>query len=476
MLNSLKKLIDESDERTRQWHSNVAAGPVLAYSLLLSLFKSLRKKLEEEYSFTHLAYFPTRAEQIGCIKTLDKNGDVEPITREFDQVLQTIAHDLVSKFPVSQKHITFNHDNVSPDNQILRAILRVFPELSIENIYYYCFYLTTPSELTSIERRIAQELEGLLLVITNKTLDDKELDRAFHLINNDFSKFLRQVLKYSWFDKSAVIGLALSHEREIDKLTQILQQEAEIKGIGLAASSLVHRFVNIRANAQLLCDLLPTAENVKQNPEIYEQNIKALRAQLVRARRLEHPLQGVISQLKNPKYSTSSFALTSCSVYELVNLFVDCFEDQIKYEQSLGYSGKITLDINPSLNDISANLSSTRVKFHELCREVFFIHLDNSIREIKLERTKEKTLFLQIENLGDFIAIGIINLGEPIPPEVKRDIDNIVRVRRPYGAGLGVFLSSIIMQDFMFGKVIFISPYKNEIGTKVNLLFRKESS
>ena len=475
---SLRQLLGESDKRTQQWHSHIALGPIQFYGFVSSLMQVLKKRLDSQgTSYSNYAFYPIHSKQIACVKSVNGGQVLEPITNEFDSVLPVLSLRLIREVfnqpSASGKfyHVSQLHPGEESD-LLVRIIRRTFPTLSQTGIDSYAAHLVVPS---SSPNPAANDLEGVLLFLTTQPWTVEQATVFHDEVMQEYVKYVNRVWRYSWFDKAAVIGLAMSRESEIENLAYTLQQEAELKGIGLTASSLVHRFVNARINAQLLCDLLPTASLVAANPEIYQRNINALRVQLARAKRLERPLQGVISQLRNAQAAEKpSLAVEYWPLYRLIQQFMKCFEEQIRYERFLGYTGEIVLELGPLISHLPDRLAEARVLVSELCDEVFHIHLDNSCREIERDLTDDKRLIVEVEELGEFISLDLINLGPPIPLEVKRDLESIVRVRRPHGTGLGVFLSSIIMQDIMRGRIVFESPYLENRGTKVSLLFHKE--
>ena len=77
---------------------------------------------------------------------------------------------------------------------------------------------------------------------------------------------------------------------------------------------------------------------------------------------------------------------------------------------------------------------------------LFYNHLENMFRAVDHPDEENKRLFLQTRTEEKHLCLDLINYGPVVAPDVLEDLQRLVRVNRPSGSGLGMFLSAMIMR------------------------------
>src|SRR5205823_9856731 len=84
---------------------------------------------------------------------------------------------------------------------------------------------------------------------------------------------------------------------------------------------------------------------------------------------------------------------------------------------------------------------------------------------------KEKKLSLQSHPEEKHLCLDLINYGPALAPDILEDLQRLVRVSRPSGSGLGMFLSAMIMRH-VGGDQEVISPIPGkDIGVCITFKF-----
>jgi len=180
--------------------------------------------------------------------------------------------------------------------------------------------------------------------------------------------------------------------------------------------------------AEFIVQEYPTAQEVSKDPDHYQEKIQAMKTQLNRAGRLEKQLQ----------YVERAPQKTSITLGELVDIFEYVFNEMKKQTKS---SIELEVDISDSYRTESV-LSPPQ----PVIEEVFYNHLENMFRAVDLLDEEDKKLSLQSHPEEKHLCLDLINYGPPLASDILEDLQRLVRVSRPSGSGLGMFLSAMIMR------------------------------
>jgi len=165
-----------------------------------------------------------------------------------------------------------------------------------------------------------------------------------------------------------------------------------------------------------------------------------MKAQLNIAGRLEKQLQ----------YIGSASHKTPITLGELVDILEYVFNEKKKQLKS---SIELEVDI-PDSSRTEMVVSPPQGVSEEMFNNAF----ENMFKFIDHPDVENKKLSLHCHAAEEkLLCLDLINYGPVIAPDVKEDLQRLVRVSRPGGSGLGIFLSVMIMRR-VGGDLEVISP------------------
>jgi signal transduction histidine kinase len=177
-----------------------------------------------------------------------------------------------------------------------------------------------------------------------------------------------------------------------------------------------------------------------------------MKTQLNRAIRLEKQLQYV--ELAPHK--------TPITLGELIDILEYVFNEMKKQTKS-----SIELEV-----DIPDSYRTDLVLSPQIViEEVFYNHLENMFRAIDHPDKENKKLSLQSHAEEKLLCLDLMNYGPVLASDVLEDLQRLVRVNRPSGSGLGMFLSAMIMRHVGGDQVVNSPVPGNDIGVCITFKF-----
>jgi len=290
-----------------------------------------------------------------------------------------------------------------------------------------------------------RDLIGLLILFG----DEQNFSQSSHsslvrTVNKEFNRYIEDTGQYAIRDLDFFLSSLISQDERI--------QDNQNRALGLIAHMVVHRFRNFRQVAEFIVQEYPTAQEVSQDPDHYEEKIQAMKTQLNRAWRLEKQIQ----------YVERAPDKTPITLSELIDIVEYVFSEMKKQTKS---SIELEVDI----------LDSSRTELvlspQTVIEEVFYNHLENMFRAIDHPTVENKKLSLQSHNQEKLLCLDLINYGPAIASDVLEDLQRLVRVNRPSGSGFGTFLSAMSMRQ-VGGDLEVISPLPGkDIGVCITFKF-----
>ncbi|HAT45377.1 MAG TPA: hypothetical protein DCS90_09760, partial [Ktedonobacter sp.] len=301
-------------------------------------------------------------------------------------------------------------------------------------------------KLATASKRL-RDLSGLLILFG----DEQNFSQLSHsslvkTVSKEFNRYLEETGQYAIQGLDFFLSSLISQDERI--------QDNQNRALGLIAHMVVHRFRNFRQVAEFIVQEYPTAQEVIKDPEHYEEKIRAMKIQLNSARRLERQLQ----------YVERAPDKTPITLGELVDIVEYVFDEMKKQRRS-----SIELEV-----DISASYRAELVLTPQaVIEEVFYNYLENVFRAIDLPDGENKKLSLQSHAEEKFLCLDLINYGPALAPDILEDVQRLVRVNRPSGSGLGMFLSAMIMRH-VDGDLDVISPIPGkDVGVCMTFKFQR---
>ena len=277
-----------------------------------------------------------------------------------------------------------------------------------------------PDKIAAASKRL-RDLSGLLILFG----DEQNFSQSSHsslvkTVSKEFNRYIEETGQYAIRELDFFLSSLISQDERI--------QDNQNRALGIIAHMVVHRFRNFRQVAEFIVQEYPTAQEVSKDPDHYQEKIQAMKTQLNRAGRLEKQLQ----------YVERAPQKTSITLGELVDIFEYVFNEMKKQTKS---SIELEVDISDSYRTESV-LSSPQ----PVIEEVFYNHLENMFRAVDHLDEEDKKLSLQSHPEEKHLCLDLINYGPPLASDILEDLQRLVRVSRPSGSGLGMFLSAMIMR------------------------------
>src|SRR5712692_2781411 len=427
-----------SDARRRRSEED-SPGLVLQYELILGFLQKIGPALAE-YPGLHMFYFPVKSEQLLCVyRTADMP---EPLPVELRPYLittlasarQLFAEALDERF-LSFYHkpledLTYQYDTRQQD-MVIKIILATLgghlPYTHPKAATSLVICCPIPDKIAAASKRL-RDLYGLLILLG----DEQNFYQSSHsslvkTVSKEFNRYIEETGQYAIRELDFFLSSLISQDERI--------QDNQNRALGIIAHMVIHRFRNFHQVAEFIVQEYPTAQEVSKDPDHYEEKIQAMKTQLSRARRLEKQLQ----------YVERAPDKTLITLGELVDIVEYVFNEMKKQTKS---SIELEVDI-PDSYRTELVLSPQAV-----IEEVFYNHLENMFREIGHPDVENKKLSLQSHAEEKLLCLDLINYGPAIAPDVLEDLQRLVRVSRPGGSGLGMFLSAMSMRHLGGDQVV----------------------
>lgn len=453
---ALRAGIQLSEARTRQRSEGDAFGVVRQYELILGFLQKL-KPLLAEYPELHMFYFPVQSEQLLCVyRMADMPQAVRLEFRPYQVNTLMQARELFKAADasfLSSSHPSLDM-NIHPDavgHRVLNLISDILgghlPTTSSKGATSLVIPCVIAEQLMAASTRL-RDLSGLLILFG----DEQNFSKASHsslaeAVKRDFIKYLTETAPFAIQDLNFFLTLLIGQDEHI--------QDNLNRQLGIIANLLIHRFRNFRQVAEFIAQEFPTAQDVMNDSQRYEDKIRAMQMQLTRARGWDRQLQFIGQAQKTPQL-----------IGELADICEYVFNELKKQSASSVY---LELDI---LDNLRTQYVVTPPQ--PVIEEVFYNHFENMFRVIDRPEVENKKLTLQIHAEEEsFVCLDLIDYGPPFPADVKEDLERFVRVRRPTGSGLGMFLSSMIMLS-VGGEQVVTSPLPgSDNGACIRLKFTR---
>jgi signal transduction histidine kinase len=431
---------------------------VLQYELILGFLQKIGPALAE-YPELHMFYFPVKSEQLLCVY---RTADIpEPLPVELRPYLittlaearqlfnETLYARFLSSYHKPLEDLTYQRGTRQQDmviNIILATLGGHLPYTHPKAATSLVICCPIADKLATASKRL-RDLSGLLILFG----DEQNFSQLSHsslvkTVSKEFNRYLEETGQYAIQGLDFFLSSLISQDERI--------QDNQNRALGLIAHMVVHRFRNFRQVAEFIVQEYPTAQEVIKDPEHYEEKIRAMKIQLNSARRLERQLQ----------YVERAPDKTPITLGELVDIVEYVFDEMKKQRRS-----SIELEV-----DISASYRAELVLTPQaVIEEVFYNYLENVFRAIDLPDGENKKLSLQSHAEEKFLCLDLINYGPALAPDILEDVQRLVRVNRPSGSGLGMFLSAMIMRH-VDGDLDVISPIPGkDVGVCMTFKFQR---
>jgi signal transduction histidine kinase len=445
-----------SDARRKRRSEEDSPGLVLQYDLILGFLQKIGPALAE-YPELNMFYFPVKSEQLLCVYRL---ADMpEPLPVELRPYLiitlakarqlfnETLDARFLSSYHPPLENLEYQHDT-SQQNMVLDIISATlgsqlpYKHQNAATSLVICCPIS--DKLTTVSKRL-RDLSGLLILFG----DEQNFSQSSHsslvkTVSKEFNRYLEDTGPYAIRELDFFLSSLISQDERI--------QDDQNRALGIIAHMVVHRFRNFRQVAEFIVQEYPTAQEVIKDPDHYEEKVQAMKTQLNRARSLEKQLQ----------YVERAPHKTPITLGELIDIFEYVFNEVKKQTKS---SIELEVDI-PDSDRTELVLSPQAV-----IEEVFYNHLENMFRVIDHPDEENKKLSLQSHAEEKLLCLDLINYGPVLAPDILEDLQRLVRVSRPSGSGLGMFLSAMIMRH-VGGNQVVISPIPGKnIGACITFQF-----
>ncbi len=436
---ALRAGIQMSDARRKRRSEEDSSGLVLQYDLILGFLQKIGPALAE-YPGLQIFYFPVKSEQLFCVyRTADMPEPLPVELRPYliitlAKVRQLFNETLDARF-LSSYHPPLENLTYQPgQNMVLDIIFATLggqlPSTHPKAATSLVICCPISDKLAAVSQRL-RDLSGLLVLFG----DEQNFSQSSHsslvkTVSKEFNRYLEDTGQYAIRELDFFLSSLISQDERI--------QDNQNRALGVIAHMVIHRFRNFRQVAEFIVQEYPTAQEVSKDPDHYEEKIQAMKTQLNRAWRLEKQIQ----------YVERAPDKTPITLGELVDIVEYVFNEMKKQMNS---SIELEIDIPDSYRN-ELVLSPLAV-----IEEVFYNHLENMFRAIDHPGVEDKKLSLQSHTQEKLLCLDLINYGPAIAPDILEDLQRSVRVSRPSGSGVGMFLSAMIMRH-VDGDLDVISP------------------
>ncbi len=431
--------IQMSDARMKRRSEEDSPGLVLQYDLIQGFLQKIGPALAE-YPQLHLFYFPIQSEQLLSVYRTAEMP--EPLPLELRPYLiitlakarqlfnETLDARFLSSYHPPLENFTYQYGQ----NMVLDVI---FSTLGGQLPYKHQKAATSlviccpiPDKLAAASQRL-RDLSGLIILCG----DEENFSQSSHsslvkTVSKEFNRYLEDTGQYAIRELDFFLSSLISQDERI--------QDNQNRALGFIAHMVIHRFRNFRQVAEFIVQEYPTAQEVSKDPEHFEEKIRAMKAQLNIAGRLEKQLQ----------YIGSASHKTPITLGELVDILEYVFYEKKKQAKS-------SIELEVGIPDSSR--TELVVSPPAVIEEVLNNALENMFRIIDHPDVENKKLSLHSHAEEQLLCLDLINYGPVIAPDVSEDLQRLIRVSRPSGSGLGIFLSVMIMRR-VGGDLEVISP------------------
>jgi len=450
---ALRAGIQMSDARRKRHSEEDSPGLVLQYELILGFLQKIGPALAE-YPGLQIFYFPVKSEQLLCVyRTPDM---LEPLPVELRPYLiitlakarqlfnETLDTRFLSSYHPPLENLTYQLGQ----NMVLDIIFATLggqsPATHPKAATSLVICCAIPDKLAAVSQRL-RDLSGLLILFG----DEQNFSQSNHsslvkTVSKEFNRYLEDTGQYAIRELDFFLSSLISQDERI--------QDNQNRALGFIAHLVVHRFRNFRQVAEFVVQEYPTVQEVSKDPGHYEEKIRAMETQLNSARRLEKQLQ----------YVERAPHKTPITLGELVDILEYVFDEMKKQTKS-----SIELEV-----DIPDSSRTELILYPQaVIEEVFYNHLENMFREIGHPDVENKKLSLQSHAEEKLLCLDLINYGPAIAPDVLEDLQRLVRVSRPGGSGLGMFLSAMSMRHLGGDQVVNSPMPGKDIGVCITFKF-----
>jgi signal transduction histidine kinase len=438
---ALRAGIQMSDARRKRHSEEDSPGLVLQYDLILGFLQKIGPALAE-YPGLQIFYFPVKSEQLLCVyRTPDMP---EPLPVELRPYLiitlakarqlfnETLDARFLSSYHPPLENLTYQLGQ----NMVLDIIFATLggqsPATHPKAATSLVICCAIPDKLAAVSQRL-RDLSGLLILFG----DEQNFSQSNHsslvkAVSKEFNRYLEDTGQYAIRELDFFLSSLISQDERI--------QDNQNRALGVIAHMVIHRFRNFRQVAEFIVQEYPTAQEVSKDPDHYEEKIRAMETQLNGAGRLEKQLQ----------YIGSAPHKTPITLGELVDILEYVFNEKKKQLKS---SIELEVDI-PDSSRTELVISPPQ----GVSEEMFNNALENIFKFVDHPDVENKKLSLHSHAAEEkLLCLDLINYGPVIAPDVLEDLQRLVRVSRPGGSGLGIFLSVMIMRR-VGGDLDVISP------------------
>ncbi len=453
---ALRAGIRMSDTRIKQHSEEDSPGLVLQYDLILGFLQKIGPVLAE-YPGLHMFYFPVKSEQLLCVYRLADMPEPLPVelrpyliitlARARQLFNETLDARFLSSYHLPLENLTYQHET-SQQKLVLDIIFSTLgghlPYTHPKAATSLVICCLIPDKLATASKRL-RDLSGLLILFG----DEQNFSQSSHsslvkTVNKEFNRYLEDTGQYAIRGLDFFLSSLISQDERI--------QDNQNRALGIIAHMVVHRFRNFRQVAEFIVQEYPTAQEAIKDPDHYEAKIRAMKSQLDRAKRLEKQLQ----------YVERAPDKTPITMGELVDIFEYVFNEMKKQTKN---SIELEVDIADSYR------TELILSPQAVIEEVFYNYLENVFRAVDHLDGENKKLSLQIHAEERLLCLDLINYGPALAADILEDLQRLVRVSRPSGSGLGMFLSAMIIRS-VGGDQEVISPIPGkDIGVCITFKF-----
>jgi signal transduction histidine kinase len=433
---ALRAGIQMSDARRKRHSEEDSPGLVLQYELILGFLQKIGPALAE-YPGLQIFYFPVKSEQLLCVyRTPDMP---EPLPVELRPYLiitlakarqlfnETLDARFLSSYHPPLENLTYQYGQNIVLDIVFSTLGGQSPATHPKAATSLVICCPISDKLAAVSQRL-RDLSGLLILFgAEQNFSQSNHSSLVKTVSKEFNRYLEDTGQYAIRELDFFLSSLISQDERI--------QDNQNRALGFIAHLVVHRFRNFRQVAEFVVQEYPTAQEVSKDPGHYEEKIRAMATQLNSARRLEKQLQYV----ERAPYKTP------ITLGELVDILEYVFDEMKKQAKS-----SIELEV-----DIPDSSRTELVLYPQaVIEEVFYNHLENMFREIGHPDVENKKLSLQSHAEEKLLCLDLINYGPAMAPDVLEDLQRLVRVSRPGGSGLGMFLSAMSMRHLGGDQVV----------------------
>jgi signal transduction histidine kinase len=438
---ALRAGIQMSDARRKRHSEEDSPGLVLQYDLIQGFLQKIGPALAE-YPQLHMFYFPVQSEQLLCVYRTADMPEPLPLELRPYQIItlakarQLFNETLDARFLSSYHPPLENLNYQYGQNMVLDIIFSTLggqlPSTHPKAATSLVICCAIPDKLTAASTRL-RDLSGLLILFgAEQNFSQSNHSSLVKTVSKEFNRYLEDTGQYAIRELDFFLSSLISQDERI--------QDNQNRALGFMAQMVIHRFRNFRQVAEFIVQEYPTAQEVSKDPGHYEEKIRAMETQLNGARRLEKQLQ----------YIGSVPHKTPITLGELVDILEYVFNEKKKQLKS-----SIELEVDIPDSSRTELVVSPPQGVNE---EMFNNALENMFKFVDHPDVENKKLSLHSHAAEEkLLCLDLINYGPVIAPDVLEDLQRLVRVSRPGGSGLGIFLSVMIMRR-VGGDLEVISP------------------